>query len=96
MTSLRTHYEPHLERWLIDSPVVLDAAQVERIRQHTLTIQRQRHSGMASGDKREEVGYSIKALEANKIVRRPIPKTLESEATVFASTSGTGKIFIGA
>lgn len=32
MTSLRTHYEPHLGRWLIDSPVVLNDAQVERIR----------------------------------------------------------------
>lgn len=96
MTALRTHYEPHLGRWLIDSPVVLNAAQVERIRLHTLMIQTQRHAGMSPGDKREEVGRSIKALEANKIVRRPIPKTLESEATVFASTPGTGKIYVGA
>ncbi len=35
-------------------------------------------------------------LEAGRIVRRPIPKTLESEATVFASTPGTGKIYVGA
>ena len=96
MTSIRTHYEPHLGRWLIDSPVVLDAAQVERIRQHTLMIQRQRHSGMAPGDRREEVGRSIKALESGQIVRRPIPKPLEREATVFASTPGTGKIIVGA
>lgn len=96
MNDLRTHYEPHLGRWLIDSPVVLNDAQVERIRQHTLMIQRQRHAGMTPGDKRETVGHSIKALEAGKIVRRPIPKTLEREATVFAATPGTGKIYVGA
>lgn len=94
--SLRTHYEPHLGRWLIDSPVVLNDAQVERIRQHTLMIQRQRHSGMPPGDRRDMIGKSIAALEAGRIFHRPIPKALEREATVFAATPGTGKIIIGA
>ena len=96
MNDLRTHYEPQLGRWLIDSPVVLCDAQVERIRLHTLMIQKQRHAGMTPGDRREEVGRSIRALKAGNIVRRPVPKTLEREATVFAATPGTGKIFVGA
>lgn len=86
--SLRTHYEPHLGRWLIDSPVVLNDAQVERIRQHTLMIQRQRHAGMVPGDRREEVGHSIKALEAGKIIRRAIAKPLETEVTLMEGLNG--------
>lgn len=94
--SLRAHYEPHLDRWLVDSWLVLLPAQVEAIRQHTLKTQRQRYAGMLPGDRRETVAKSIEALEAGRISRRPIPKTLERESTVFASTPGTGKIFIGA
>lgn len=96
MQALRAHYEPQLDRWLVDSWLVLLPAQVEAIRQHTLKTQRQRHAGMPLGDKRDTVAKSIEALEAGRISRRPIPKTLERESTVFAATPGTGKIFIGA
>ncbi len=96
MTALRTHYEPHLGRWIVDTWVVLLPAQMECARQHTLKTQRQRYANMPPGDKRDTVAKSIDALEAGRIVRRPIPKTLESEATVFASTPGTGKIYVGA
>ena len=96
MNSLRTHYEPHLDRWLVDSWLALTPPQMEVIRLHTLKTQRQRHAGMFPGDKRDIVAQSIEALEACRIFRRPIPKTLEREATVFASTPGTGQIILGA
>lgn len=94
--SLRTHYEPHLGRWLVDSWLVLLPAQMEAIRHHTLKLQRVRHANMPPGDKRDTVAESVAALEAGRIFRRPIPKTLEREATVFASTPGTGQIIVGA
>ncbi len=94
--NLRAHYEPRLARWLVDSWLVLLPAQVEAIRQHTLKTQRQRYAGMQPGDRRDTVAKSIEALDAGRIFRRPIPKTLEREATVFASTPGTGKIIVGA
>lgn len=93
---LRCYYDPSHDRWLIDSAVVLSTEQINAIRQHTLKVQMQRHSNMPQGDKREIVGKSIVALQDGRIFRRPIPKTLEREATVFASTPGTGKIIVGA
>ena len=93
---LRAYYDPSHDRWLIDSSVVLTAAQIDACRLHTLRVQRQRHSNMPQSDKRETVGKSIQALQQGRIFRRPIPKTLEREATVFASTPGTGKIIVGA
>lgn len=93
---LRTYYDPKHDRWIIDSAVVLTAAQLVACGRHTLTVQKQRHSRMAPSDKREVVGKSIVALEAGRIFRRPVPKTLEREATIFASTPGTGKIIVGA
>lgn len=95
MNSLRAHYEPALVRWLIDSWLVLTPAQIDAIRQHTLKLQRQRQAHMPPGDKRDTVAQSIAALEHGRIFRRAIPKTLEREATVFASTPGTGRIIIG-
>lgn len=93
---LRCYYDPAHDRWIIDSSAVLSPEQIEACRAHTLRIQRQRHSNMPQGDKREIVGKSIVALQDGRIFRRPIPKTLEREATVFASTPGTGKIIVGA
>jgi len=93
---LRTRYDPSHDRWIIDSAVVLTPAQIDACRLHTLRIQKQRHSNMPQGDKREVVGKSIVALEQGRVFRRPVPKTLEREATVFASTVGTGKIIVGA
>ena len=75
---------------------MLTAEQIDACRLHTLRIQMQRHSHMPQSDKRETVGKSIKSLQQGRIFRRPIPKTLEREATVFAATSGTGKIIVGA
>lgn len=92
----RAHYEPHLDRWLVDSWLVLLPAQIEAIRHHTLHTQRQRLAGLPPGDRRDTVAKSIAALEAGRIFRRPIPKPLERESTVFASTPGTGKIIVGA
>jgi hypothetical protein len=96
MTSLRTYYDPLHDRWLIDSWLALLPAQIEQARLHVLKTQRQRVAGMPLGDKRDTVAKSIAALEAGRIFHRPIPKTLEREATVFASTPGTGKIIVGA
>ncbi len=96
MNSLRAHYEPNLGCWLVDSWLVLLPAQLETIRHHTLHTQRQRLAGLPPGDRRDRVAQSVAALEAGRIFRRPIPKTLEREATVFASTPGTGKIIVGA
>ena len=93
---LRAYYDPTHDRWIIDSAVVLTATQIDACRLHTLRIQAQRHSNMPQGDKRETVGKSILALQKGRIFRRPIPKTLEREAAVFASTPGTGKIIVGA
>lgn len=94
--NLRAHYEPTLDRWLVDSWLVLLPAQLDAIRLHTLKTQRQRHANMPPGDKRDVVAQSIDALENGRIFRRAVPKTLEREATVFASTPGTGKIIVGA
>ena len=96
MNSLRAHYEPALVRWLIDSWLVLTPPQIDAARLHVLKTQRQRLAGMPPGDRRDVVAKSIEALEAGRIFHRPIPKTLEREATVFASTPGTGRIIIGA
>ena len=96
MNSLRAHYEPHLDRWLVDSWLVLLQAQIDAARLHILKTQHQRLAGMPPGDRRDTVAKSVAALEAGRIFRRPIPKTLEREATVFASTPGTGKIIVGA
>lgn len=93
---IRCHYDPSHDRWLIDSAAVLTADQIDACRLHTLRIQMQRHSHMPQSDKRETVGKSIKSLQQGRIFRRPIPKPLEREATVFAATGGTGKIIVGA
>ena len=93
---LRCYYDPSHDRWIIDSAVVLTNQQIDACKFHTLKAQQQRHANMPDGDKRETVGKSIRALQAGRIFRRPIPKTLEREATVFASTPGTGKIIVGA
>lgn len=93
---LRCYYDPSHDRWLIDSAAVLTPGQIDACRLHTLRVQVQRHAHMAQGDKRETVGKSVLALQQGRIFRRPIPKTLEREATVFASTSGAGKIIVGA
>ncbi len=96
MNSLRTHYDREHDRWLIDSWLVLLPAQIDAARLHILKTQRQRLSNMPPGDRRDVVAKSVAALEAGRIFRRPIPKTLEREATVFASTPGTGQIIVGA
>jgi hypothetical protein len=96
MSSLRVYYDPKHDRWLVDSWMVLTAAQLQQAAQHTLKIQRQRLTNMPASDKRDVVVKSVAALEAGRIFHRPIPKTLEKEATVFASTVGTGKIITGA
>ena len=96
MRNLRTYYDPEHDRWLVDSWLVLLPAQLEACRYHTLHTQRQRLAAMPPGDRRDVVAKSVAALEAGRIFRRPIPKTLEREATVFASTPGTGKIIVGA
>lgn len=93
---LRCYYDPSHSRWIIDSAAVLSPEQIAACSRHTLFVQKQRHAGMTAGDKREVVGRSIVALEQGRIFRRPVPKTLEREATVFASTPGTGKIIVGA
>lgn len=94
--TLRTYYDPEHDRWLVDSWLVLLPVQLEACRHHTLHTQRQRLSAMPPGDRRDVVAKSVAALEAGRIFRRPVPKTMEREATVFASTPGTGKIIVGA
>lgn len=96
MNTLRTYYDPEHDRWLIDSWLVLLPAQIDQARLHVLKTQRQRVAAMPQGDRRDTVAKSIAALEAGRVFRRPIPKTLEREATVFAATPGTGKIIVGA
>lgn len=96
MNALRTYYDPGFDRWLVDSWLVLLPAQLDACRIHTLKTQRQRLGNMQPGDRRDVVAKSVAALEAGRIFHRPVPKTLEREATVFAATPGTGKIIIGA
>ncbi len=94
--TMRTHYDPATDRWLVESWLVLTPGQIDAARRHVLRVQRQRWAHMPDGDRRDEVARSVAALERGAIVRRAIPRTLEREATVFSSTPGTGRIIIGA
>ena len=65
MKTLRTHYEPQLDRWLVDSWLVLTPPQMEAIRLHTLKTQRQRLAGMPPGDRRDVVALAIEVAKCS-------------------------------
>lgn len=96
MKHLRVYFAPERDQWVVDSWVVLTKARLERVVQHTLATQRQRVAGLPPGDRRDVLARSIAALEARRIVHRPIAKPLEREVTIFSATTGTGRIIVGA
>lgn len=53
--TMRTHYDPATDRWLVESWLVLTPGQIDAARQHVLRVQRQRWAHMPDGDRRDEV-----------------------------------------
>lgn len=96
MRNVRVYYSPQRDTWVVDSWLVMTKGQLDRAGQHALKLQRERVAGMPPGDRREVLEKSIQALEAGRIVHRPIAKPLEREMTVFSATAGTGRIIVGA